>query len=188
MSPSVPRPMRRLNFTQLKTMPRTHALERRKMSQVLEHLMPVFTCLSFEPLSTTATEQPSPSLLSLSEQETSSALSSSVAAAVPQSLNSTSQNAVSTPTLYTTVRGTEQATSSSTSEKVQIIANGTLLLKSTANTFLPKNLTMGSDSDSSMPTISRPQDDDGATNASMLPVLLQTVTLTTTICPSGGWV
>jgi hypothetical protein len=62
-------------------------------------------------VSTTAAETTSPLPFSLSPQDTSSALSSSVIAS--QSFNSTPNHAVSTSTLYTTLRGTEQATSTS---------------------------------------------------------------------------
>lgn len=143
-----------------------------------------FPCLSFEPVSTTSSEATSPLPFSLSKQETSLVLSSSVS--VSQSFNSTSQNAVSTSTFYTTLRGTELATSTSTPEEIQIMTDGTHSSKGTANIVLPQNST--TNSGSSVPTTALPQDGDGTTNATMFPMVLQTVTFTTTICPSGGWV
>jgi hypothetical protein len=142
-----------------------------------------FPCLSFEPLSPTPTEA-TPSLsFSLSEQETSSTRSSFTS--VSPSFNSTSDHGVSKTTVYTTLQGNDQATSTSSFEQVQTVANSTLAASGIANTILSQNSTTASTTFN--PTTALPKDGGGATNATMFPAVLQTVTYTTTICPSGGW-
>lgn len=143
-----------------------------------------FPCLSFEPLSPTPTEA-TPSLsFSLSEQETSSTRSSFTS--VSPSFNSTSDHGVSKTTVYTTLQGNDQATSTSTSDQVHTVTNGTLSTSATTDTSLSQNSTTVSIS--STPITALPQDGGSATNVTMFPAVLQTVTITTTICPSGGWV
>lgn len=151
-----------------------------------------FPCLSLEPLSTTAAAATS-TLFSLSPEETSSAISSSATVTVSQSLNSKSDNitsasghAVSTSTIYTTLRENDPATGTSTPPQVQSMTNGTLSSSHATNTILSQNST--TDSNIYMPTTTLPKDADSAINATMFPVVLQTVTYTTTICPSDGWV
>ena len=144
-----------------------------------------FPCLSFVPVSTTLAGATSLLPFTLSKQQMSSAPSSSTSSL--QSFNSTSNNDVSISTLYTTLRGTEQATSTSTPEQAQIITNGTTLSPNgSARTISSQNST--TDSTLSMHTTSSPKENDGATNATMFPVVLQTVTYTTTICPFESWV
>ena len=143
-----------------------------------------FPCLSFAPLSTTTAEAASPLSFTLSVQGTSSALSSSTT--VPQSFNSTLPHAVSTSTVYTTLQGTEQATSTYTPEQAQPKINRTLSSTGTTMALLPQNST--TNLQSSVPTMTFTQDNSGAANATMFPVVMQTVTYTTTICPSSGWV
>jgi hypothetical protein len=120
----------------------------------------------------------------LSEPETSSTPSSSVS--IQQSVNSTSAHAVSTSTVHTTLQGNDQATSTSTSDQVHTVTNGTLSTSATTDTSLSQNSTTVSIS--STPITALPQDGGSATNVTMFPAVLQTVTITTTICPSGGWV
>lgn len=141
-----------------------------------------FLCLSFEPLSTTTAEETFSSPASLSEQQTLSTFFSSTT--IPQTFNSTSDNVVSTSTIYTTLRGIEQATSIPTPDEIQIMTNGMFSPNGTAKTILSQNLTTGSDS--AMPTTSLPQHGDGGVNATMFSVVLHTVTHTTTICLSSG--
>jgi hypothetical protein len=141
-----------------------------------------FPCLSFAPLSTTAAEAASPLSFSLSAQETPSVLSSSVT--VPQSFNSTSPHAVSKSTVYTTLRSNDPATSTSAPKQVHTVTNGTLPSSGAASVALSQNST--TNFKSSVSTTIFTQDGSGVTNATMFPVMLQTVTYTTTICPSGG--
>ena len=141
-----------------------------------------FLCLSFEPLSTTAAEAASPLPFTLSAQQTSSATVSSIT--IPQALNSTSNHDVSTTTLYTTLRCNDKTTSAFAPQQSHSMTNGTLSSHETAKTSFPQNST--ADSQSPLPIIPIPKDGDGATNATMFPAVLQTVTYTTTICPAGG--
>lgn len=150
-----------------------------------------FLCLSLEPSSTTAAEATSSLTFSSAPQETSSTVSSSFT--VPQSFNSTSthtistsDSAVSTSTVYTTLRGNDPATSTSPPEQVQTMANATLSATVTSNTIRSQNST--TDSNTYIQIATLPHDSAGAKNATMFPVVLQTVTYTTTICPSSGWV
>jgi hypothetical protein len=140
-----------------------------------------FLCFSFEPLPTTAAEAASPLPFTLSAQQTSSAIVSSTT--IPQALNSTSNHDVSTTTLYTTLRGNDKATSTFAPQQLHSMTNGTLSSHATAKTSFPQNST--ADSESSLLLTPLPKDGDGAANATMFPVVLQTVTYTTTICPSG---
>ena len=141
-----------------------------------------FLCLSFEPLSSTAAEAASPLPFTLSAQQTSSAIVSSTL--IPQVLNSTSNHDVSTSTLYTTLRDNDKTASTLAPQQGHSMTNGTLSPHATAKTSLSQNST--TDFQSPLPIIPLSEDGDGATNATMFPVVLQTVTYTTTICPSGG--
>jgi hypothetical protein len=141
-----------------------------------------FPCLSFELLTTTSAETTTPLPFSLSEPETSLTLSSSTP--VLQSSNSLSTQAVSTSTIDTTLWGTERATSTSPPEQVHTVTNGTLSPVSTLNTMISQNST--TDFRSSVQATAFTQDSNSATNTTIFPAVLQTVTYTTTICPSGG--
>ena len=141
-----------------------------------------FLCFSFQPLSTTAAEAASPLPFTLSAQQTSSAILSSTT--IPQALNLTSNHDVSTTTLYTTLQDNEKTTSGFAPQQGHSMTNGTLSPHATAKTSLSQNST--TDSQSPLPIIPLSKDGDGATNATMFPVVLQTVTYTTTICPPRG--
>jgi hypothetical protein len=127
-----------------------------------------FPCLSFVPLSTTAAEATSPLPFSLSEPEKSLTLSSSVT--VLQSSNSTSTHAVSTSTINITLRGTDQATSTSPPEQIHTVTNGTLSLVNNLNTTISQNST--TDFRSSVQATTFTQDSNSATNATTFPAVL----------------
>ncbi|GAB7328424.1 hypothetical protein MBLNU13_g00393t1 [Cladosporium sp. NU13] len=142
-------------------------------------------CFSFEPLSTTTAKAASPLPFSLSAQQTPPVLWSSTTTTtrIPQAFNSTSNHGVSKSTVYTTLRGIGQATSTFTPEGVHNMANGTSSPNGVA--FATMSQTSTTDSNHPLPTTALPEDSDGTANATMFPVVLHTVTFTTTICPSG---
>ncbi|KAM0705880.1 hypothetical protein Q7P35_007240 [Cladosporium inversicolor] len=145
-----------------------------------------FPCLSFQPSSTTAAGAASSLSFSLLPQETSSAFSTSVTVPAPQPINSTSDSTVATLTLFTTLRGNDQATSTSSQESAQTMTNATLSATITSNTVLSQNST--TDSRTYIPIASLPKHGGSTANVTMFPVVLHTMAYTTMICPSGGWV
>jgi len=157
----------------------TRAPERVGSAGASETLVP---CLSFEPLSTTSTKDNSASLFSSSKHGTSATPSSSTT--VLQPLNSTSNSTGFTLATSTWLQDIEQVNITSSQEQVQAMTEGTLYSTGTANTVLYQNST--TDTRLSVSAQATPQGGGDAANATMFPSLLQTVTYTTTICPSGG--